>query len=102
MLRSDLAGFGATFDDIRDAVVVLAREGDLAPLSKLVEQYLSALLSNRDLQGFGEVEADRGYVDVLLLRRAWSHRSYIFGDLQGLEVLFALALEAGEQALDLG
>ncbi len=100
VLRSDLAGFGATFDDIRDAVVVLAREGDLAPLSKLVEEYLIALLSNRDLQNFvekdlkiaflmlvhapriylvqSEVEADRGYVDVLLLRRpgvpaTWEH-----------------------------
>jgi hypothetical protein len=99
-LRSEEAGFDASLYEIRRAVDSLARQGDLAPLSGLVEGYLGALLSNRDLQGFvekdlkvaflmlvhaprvylvrSEVEAERGYVDILLLRRPgvpakWEH-----------------------------
>jgi hypothetical protein len=100
VLRSDRAGFAATLSEIRQAVITLAREGDLAPLAGLVGQYLEALLSNRDLRGFGEselkiaflmlvhapriylvqseAEMGRGYVDILLLRRPgvpadWEH-----------------------------
>jgi hypothetical protein len=100
VLRSDRTGFGAEPHEIREAVVALAREGELAPLTGLVEEYLKALLSNRDLRGFGErelkiaflmlvhapriylvqseAEMGRGYVDILLLRRpglpeVWEH-----------------------------
>ena len=89
--RSERAELGADLSEIVDAVHALARDGDLSPLAGLVEQYLDGLLSNRDFRGFGESELkiaflmlvhapriylvkserelDRGYVDILLLRR---------------------------------
>jgi len=100
VLRSRHVGFDASLVEIRKAVKTLAIDGDLPPLSALVEQYLGALLSNRDLQGFverdlkiaflmlvhaprvymvrSEAEMGRGYVDILLLRRPgvpapWEH-----------------------------
>jgi hypothetical protein len=91
VLRSDRAGFGVDPSEIRRAVADLATDGELAPLASLVEQYLAKLLSNRDLQGFrerelqiaflmllhaprlylikSERELERGYADILLLRR---------------------------------
>jgi len=116
VLRSERAGFAAPINEIEDAVFALAREGDFAPLAGLVEQYLTALLSNRDLRGFGEKELKiaflmlvhaprvylvqsepemgRGYVDILLLRRpgipeVWEH---------AIELKY-LKSEAGDDAI---
>jgi hypothetical protein len=91
VIHSDRAGFGVDPSEIRHAVVDLARDGELAPLASLVEQYLTKLLSNRDLRGFrerelqiaflmllhaprlylikSERELERGYADIMLLRR---------------------------------
>jgi hypothetical protein len=91
VLRSDRVGFDVPLHEIGDALHLLATDGELAPLASLVEQYLAKLLSNRDLQGFrerelqiaflmllhaprlylikSERELERGYADILLLRR---------------------------------
>jgi hypothetical protein len=125
-LRSERAGFAAPPGEIREAMFTLARQGDLAPLAELVGQYLNALLSNRDLRGFGErelkiafmmlahvprvylvqseAEMGRGYVDILLLRRPgvladWEHAlelKYLKGEASD-EAVAKAAKQAREQ-----
>jgi hypothetical protein len=98
VLHSDRVGFDVPLHEIGDAVHLLVTNGELAPLASLVEQYLAKLLSNRDLQGFrerelqiaflmllhaprlylikSERELERGYADILLLRRPGVDATY--------------------------